>query len=291
MHFGDYELGLALNSGASQRAFEEHANQCRDCRVALDRARESHLRIGAVLCLLDHPAQPVSFAAIEARALAPIATIDGVSPPERRPVPVRPFRDPVSFWNPRPTDRRRIAWRRGVVGFLLAAGAAAAAVSAPPVRQFVTALVRPRAPQRPVHPLESPQITASPSTSPSLSRGVAITPHSGRAVIVWPAAPTGSVARVKVMEAGTSPGPRVSVLANGDGVIYRVSGDTIFVDNRAASAVSFEVDVPPPSELAALTLVVAQHSVFSRHGTTLDTGTPRSSDGSYSIDLTTGRAP
>jgi hypothetical protein len=291
MHFGEYELGLALNSGASQRALEEHANRCRDCRVALDRARESHRRIGAVLCLLDHPAQPVSFGAIEARALAPFATIDGVFPPERRPVPVLPFRDPVSFWNPRATDRRRIAWRRGIVGFLLAAGAAAAAVSTPPVRQFVAVLVHARAPQRPVRSPESPQTTASPSTFPSLARGVAITPHSGRAVIVWPAGPPGSVARVKVMEAGNAPGPRVSVLANGDGVAYRVSGDTIFVDNRVASAVSFEVDVPPPSELAAVTLVVAEHSVFSRHGMTLDTGTPRSSDGSYSIDLTTGRAP
>ncbi len=291
MHFSEYELGLALDSGARPMALEEHADRCRDCRAALDRARERHHRIGAVLCLLDHPAQPVSFAAIEARALTPFATIDSVSPPERRPVPVRPFRDPVSFWNPHATDRRRIAWRRGVVGFLLAAGAAAAAVSAPPVGQFVTALAHPRASQRAVRSLESPQATASKSTSPSLPRGVAITSHSGRAVIVWPAAQTGSVARVKVMEPGNSPGPRVSVLANGDGVVYRVSGDTIFVDNRAASPVTFEVDVPPASELAAVTLVVVERSVFSRHGMTLDTRIPRSSDGSYSIDLTTGRAP
>jgi hypothetical protein len=291
IHWGDYELGTVLDTGVRPRALAEHATRCRDCGDALDRMLEKHDRIGAMLCLLDRPADPVSFAAIEARALAASPLTVTLRPPERPITSATPFRDPVSFWNPRATGRRRIAWRRGALGFLVAAGVAAAAVPATPVRQFVASLIHAGVHQRTMRSVGSPQAAASGRPPLSIARGVAITPRSGKPVLVWRVAQPRGVIRVRPSVAGSLPVSRVSVLANGDGVIYQVSGDTIYVDNRAAPGVSFEVDVPPPSALVAITLLVADQSVFDQRGRTLNTRAPRAPDGSYTIPLIAQREP
>jgi hypothetical protein len=294
MHFTDYEVALALDTDAWPKELHEHAEQCAQCRAAVEDARERHVRVAATLTLLDHPLPSVSFAAIEARARGRTAALD-TEPMLDRPMPVLLPREPVGVRSSRPTTHYQrtttIAWRRGLVGFLLTAGAAAAAVSTPAVRQVIASHIGARAAQHPAHPVTGSPSTAPTTPLPSLPRGVAITPRSGRAVVVWRAAQTSGVARVTVVPPAHASHGRVSVLANGDGVIYRISGDTIFVDNRATPLVTFDVAVPPASELTTVTLVVVDHAVFSRHGATLDTRAPRSPDGTYTIDLAKPSAP
>lgn len=292
MHLNDQDLAAYLDpahGGGPQRT-RHHVDQCAACQDAVGRVRASQDRIGTLLYLLDHPARPVAFAAIEARAIRRNAERPG----NVRPVPAASDRAPYDAGSSREVKARRAYRARAPWGFVAlacVAAAAAAAVPRSPLRQFFGSWVARHAPATAVRSVPGGASETRQSGGPAAPRGLAIVPRTGHVVLIWQVPQPASVVEVRTAVEGSSKMGSVSLLASGNGATYTVSHDTILVDNRSAPRVTFEVDLPPPSKREAITLLVGDRVVFRRRGGTLETRAPKSNDGSYSIPLAAGHGP
>jgi hypothetical protein len=292
MHLSDHDLAIYLDPphDAIPETVHGHLEQCAACRNAVSWARTTDHRIAALLDLLDYPARPIAFAAIEGRAIR--GKVGHFGDPSSQPAASGSTVDDLGvFLGGKARRGYRPAVRWGLVGLAFAAAAAAAAVPKSPVRQFLASWV-----------VRREHIAAAPSApggtddlrqsgAQAASRGLAILPRTGQVVLIWRVPQSASVIEVRTASPGSSQVGRVSLVARGDGAIYAVSHDTIVVDNRSAPGVTFQVDLPPPSELASVTLRLGDHVVFRRRGNTLETHAVRARDGSYSIALTADQGP
>jgi hypothetical protein len=77
----------------------------------------------------------------------------------------------------------------------------------------------------------------------------------------------------------------VSVLASGDGATYRVSQDTIAIDNRAAPNLDYDVALPPALQLPVVSIRLAGRVIFARRGAAIVTTGVKQPGGGYTIPL------
>jgi hypothetical protein len=285
MHLNDQDLATYLESAHSgqPQSTRDHFDHCVACQDAVSWVRASEHEIGALLHFVDHTRRPVAFAAIEARAMRNDSGRHSDATPEPATMDatqydVGPTRGVEAARGP---YRARFPW--GFVALACVAGAAAAAVPKSPVRQFLASWVARHAPPTPVVPRGGGGVRQS--DVPAAPRGLAIVPRTDHVVLIWQVPQPESVVEVRTASEGSSQIRRVSLLASGDGATYAVSHDTILVDNRGAPRVTFEVDLPPPSKLEGVTLLVGDHVVFRRRGGSLETRAAKSNDGSYSLPL------
>jgi hypothetical protein len=134
-------------------------------------------------------------------------------------------------------------------------------------------------------PAASPPAAARPdqnlATLPA-PRGVTIMPR-GHAILAFQLPQVEGSIHVTTSTTPDPHGPRVSVLATGDGATYTVSQDTIAINNRDAPLLDYDVVLPPPSQLPAVSIRVANRVVFSRNGDTVRTAGMAQSHGAYTI--------
>jgi hypothetical protein len=279
MHLTEADLGAVLDpaegGGGRREAARLHAASCATCREALASTQAADRDAGHLLRLLDHPVPALDFASVRDRGMRDGSGTMGRGTTERSsPETVRLIaRQRVG------ASRAPTLLRRSAVILALGAAAAAAAVPRSPVRRLAARfLSRPRV--EAASPAAPAQVAPTPPTSlPAAPRGVAIVP-SGRVDIVFRAEqPVGE------LDIRSASGARVAITATGEGPNYTVGRDIITVDNRAAPGLNYEVEIPPPAQLPAVTIRVGDHVVFAREGATITTTSPRRPDGSYRIPL------
>jgi len=285
MHLSDTALGAVLDpsgGGAAGAAARAHGAACAECGRAIQDVRDADREVADVLSALDHPLPAMQFSAIEARAARP----DIVSHPTRR------FFQGLLHPGIRAEQPRAAVEARGVRGpavrwvavlVVATSVAALAAVPRSPMRHLITALValhhRPDA----TLPVVPPPSRSAPGTA-ATPRGIAIIAR-GRVVLTFRLPQAGGAIRVTTAATPDPHGPLVSVLASGDGVTYRVSQDTIAIENRATSNLDYDVALPPPSQLPVVSIRVAGRVIFARSGATIETTGIKLSGGGYAIRL------
>ena len=214
MHLNDQDLAAYLDpahGGGPQRT-RHHVDQCAACQDAVGRVRASQDRIGTLLYLLDHPARPVAFAAIEARAIRRNAERPG----DVRPVPAALDRAPYDAGSS-PEVKARRAYRArapwGFVALACVAAAAAAAVPRSPLRQFFGSWVARHAPATAVRSVPGGASETRQSGGPAAPRGLAIVPRTGHVVLI--------LAGPATSERGRSQDSRGGILEDGQRVAAR----------------------------------------------------------------------
>lgn len=214
--------------------------------------------VAALLRLLDHATPPLDFASIQRRA-GGLAL--GASPSARA---------------------ITTAVRRGAI--ILGLGAAVAAAALPAVRQFVARVIGARQAAQPA-PARVVQSTApSVARAPVAPRGVAIVPD-GHVDLIFRTAQPGGVLRIR-----PTAGTRVAVTANADGSTYTVGHGTIVVDTRT-TGVTYDIELPTPADLPAVSIRIGEHAVFVRRGAIVHTSGVLEADGSYRISMSAEDSP
>jgi hypothetical protein len=270
MHLTDADLGAILGSaddGPTSDVAHGHAATCANCRGAIRLAQAADRDVGDLLHLLDHatPSRDFAWVRRQARAADPGLTVVADSRPTLR-VPAGS--------NTRPRLESAIRWSAVVLSL-----SAAAAAALPPVRHFIahvaglsqSAAPAPAPVVRP--PIQSQSATP---TAPVAPRGVAIVADR-RVDIVFQNAQPGTELRVHAAF-----GERVAVTASIDGSTYTVGRGTIIID-ASAPGTAYDIDLPSPERLPAVSIRVADRIVFERHGATVHTVGVLQTDGSYTI--------
>ena len=277
MHLSDTALGAVFDpAGGGERgaAARAHAADCAECGRAMQDARTADREVADALCALDHPLPPTPFSVIVARAAQPDITSDlmpGV------------MRGWLRASGSRPA-MRRIA-TLVVATSAVALAAALAAVPRSPVRHLVAAWVALHHQSGTPVPVASPPPSSTPGPPAATTpRGIAIIARGHLVLTFRLPQPAGAI-RLTIAPAPDPRGPRVSVLASGDGVTYLVSRDTIAIDNRAALNLDYDVALPPPSQLPVVSIRVAGRVIFARRGASIQTTGINQSGTLYSIPL------
>lgn len=291
MHLSDAALGAVLDpagGGAAGTAALAHAAGCAVCSQAIQDARTADREVAELLSALDHPLPILQFSTIAERAAAP--DIESRRPPEFMKGLMR-LGNPRNRWAPAAAARivrnPAVRW----VAILLAATAMAAVAAVPrsPVRHLIASWIslhdRPGAavPVAPAPARAAPRTVTTP-------RGVAIIARGPVVVTIGLPQADGAI-RLTTATTADARGPRVSVLASGDGARYLVSQDTIAIDNRAAPNLDYDVTLPPAAQLPVVSIRVAGRVLFARHGATIVTTGVKQAGGGYAIPLSvTGAA-
>jgi hypothetical protein len=291
MHLSDAALGAVLDpagGGAASTAALAHAAGCAECSHAIQDARTADRDVAELLSALDHPLPILQFSTIAERAAAPDIG------PRRTPQFMKGL---MSLGNPpnrwaaavaaHVVRKPAVQW----VAILLFATAMAAVAAAPrsPVRHLITAWV-----SRDDHSDATLPVGPAPSrAAPAMAttpRGVAIIAR-GPVVVTIRLPQADGAMRLTTAATADARGPRVSVLASGDGATYRVSQDTIAIDNRAAPNLDYDVTLPPALQLPVVSIRVAGRVIFARRGAAIVTTGVKQPGGSYAIPLSiTGAA-
>jgi hypothetical protein len=166
-----------------------------------------------------------------------------------------------------------------VILALSAAVAAAAAAPHSPVRLLLARATAHPAVTRaaPPGPVAAPTVTATPT--PAAPRGVAISSPDHVDLIFRGQAQSGLL---RIRSDGAAD---VSVTASTDGPTYTVGSATIVIDPHGTPAVTYDVELPPPTRLARVSVRVGDRIVFARHGSTVLADRPPQADGSYLVEL------
>jgi hypothetical protein len=158
-----------------------------------------------------------------------------------------------------------------------------AAVPRSPVRHLIAGWIS-------LHDRSGAAVAARPVPSRTVPRtattprGVAIIAR-GPVVVTIRMPQADGVIRLTAAATADERGPRVSVLASGDGATYLVSQDTIAIDNHAAPALDYDVTLPPAAQLPVVSIRIAGRVIFARRGGAIVTTGVKQPDGSYAIPL------
>lgn len=246
MHLSDQELGLLCDGedlGDRNEFARRHLASCHACTRALDALESEAAMHARDLVLLDHALPRVSVEAVMARARA------------------RP--------------RRRAGLIAAGVGFLLFAGAAAAALPGSPVRDYMRRFLVPRRAAS-VTPSSRVIDAPAPRDVEQSSTGVAFVPSRG-AEIRFDATQVDGTLRLSMVE-----GASIRITHRGGTAAYRVTADGVSVDNTGSTA-DFELVVP--QTVSRVRVRVDTRTVFEREGGSIRTTAPRDSMGVYVIPL------
>jgi hypothetical protein len=291
MHLSDAALGAVLDpagGGAAGTAALAHAASCAECSQAIQDARTADREVAELLSALDHPLPVLEFSAIAERAAAPDIM------PRRTPQFMKGLirvRNAPNQWAAAVAAHvvRKPAVRWVAILLFATAAAAVAGVPRSPVRHLITAWIS-------LHDRTDASVAAGPApprTVPRTAttpRGVAIIAR-GPVVVTIRQPQRDGVIQLTTAAKVDERGPRVSVLASGDGATYLVSQDTIAIDNRAAPNLDYDVSLPPALQLPVVSIRVAGHVVFARRGGAIVTTGVKQPGGSYAIPLSiTGAA-
>jgi hypothetical protein len=285
MHLSDAALGVVLDpagGGAAGTAALAHAACCAGCSQAIQNARTADRDVAELLSALDHPLPDLQFSTIAERAAGPD------SGPRRTPQFMKGLMrlgDPRNPWTAAVAARvgRNPVGRWVAILLCATAIAAVAAVPRSPVRHLITAWIS-------RYDRSETTVPAGPAPSrtvprmPATPRGVAIIARGPVVVTIRLPQPGGEI-RLTTAATADARGPRVSVLASGDGATYLVSQDTIAIDNRAAPNLDYDVTLPPALQLPVVSIRVASRVIFARHGAAIVTTGVKQSGGSYAIPL------
>jgi hypothetical protein len=260
MHLSDADLGTILDpsgGGAAGDAARRHASVCIVCAGAVRDTQGADRDVAEAFGLLDHGrGVPRPYGSVRVQGQP------GASGASRR----------------RPTAVN-ITVRRSAIILALSAAVAAAAPHSP-LRQFIAHITRsPRAtsPSSPL-PVVPPPVPERPTASaPVGPRGVAIVAEE-RVELVFRGAEVGGVMHIRPVVS-----PRVAVTASADGPRYTVGRGTIVIDRPPGSAVTYDIELPPPAQLADVTIRIGTRVVYARHGTTVVSRGSMQPDGSYEV--------
>lgn len=289
MHLSDAALGSVLDpagGGAAGAAALAHAASCAACSQAITDARTADRDVAELLMALDHPFSVLQFSVI-AECAAP--DIGSRRTPEVMTGSMRlgkPSHQWASTLTAHLVRRSTIRW----VAILLVATAIAAVGAMPrsPVRHLIASWSPPHDRSRATVPVASAPSIGAPRavTTP---RGVAIIARGPVVVTIRLPQADGAI-RLATATTVDARGPRVSVLASGDGVTYLVSQDTIAIDNRAAPNLDYDVVLPPAVALPVVSIRAGGRVIFARHGAAVVTTGVRQSGGRYVIPLSIASA-
>lgn len=285
MHLNDAALGAVLDpagGGAAGAAALAHAACCAACSQAIQDAHAADRDVAEVLLALDHPVRVLHFSTIAERAAAP---------------DIRPRRTPQFMKGLMRLGNPRNLWPGAMSGsvvrnpavqwfaILLIATAmvAAAAVPRSPVRHLIAAWISRHDRSGATVPVGQAPSRPAPAAA-TTPRGVAIIARGPVAVTIRVSQAEGAI-RLTTAAAPDAQGPRVSVLASGDGATYLVSQDAIAIDNRAAPNLDYDVILPPAAQLPVVSVRLAGRVIFARHGASIVTTGIKQPGGGYTIPL------
>lgn len=284
MHLSDAALGAVLDpgGGTAGTAALAHAARCAECSQAIQEARTADRDVAELLSALDHPAPVLHFSTIAERAAGP---------------DIGPRRTPQFMKGLIGVGNSRNQWAAALsayagrnpavqwVAILLAMTAmvAVAAVPRSPVRHLIATWISQHDRSGATVPVGGAAARAAPPTA-TTPRGVAIIARGPVVVTIRLPQADGAI-RLTTAAMADARGPRVSVLASGDGATYLVSQDTIAIDNRAAPRLDYDVTLPPALQLPVVTIRVAGRVIFARHGAAIVTTGVKQPGGGYAIPL------
>jgi hypothetical protein len=294
MHLSDADLGAALDradGSARHTAAHAHAATCSTCHGAIRKAQATDREVGDLLRLLDHPTPALDFASVR-RAAGPAALAISQERQSADETAVEPRTGLRLVSRGSSAVERGIAFRsgtimvavrRGAIILGLSAAAVAAAALPPSVRHFVARLAgAPVAKTSASAPAVQPSVTVPTAivpVAPVVPQGVAIMP-AGPIDLVFRTSQAGGVLRIR-----PSSGPRVSVTASTDGPTYAVGRGSIIIDPPATPGVTYDIDLPSPTQAPDVTIRIGPRVVFARHGAVVVTQSAVAPDGSYVVAL------
>jgi hypothetical protein len=292
MHLSDAALGAVIDpagGGAAGTAALAHAAGCAACSQAIQDARTGDREVAELLAAVDHPLPVLQFSSIAERAAAPDTG------PRRTPEFMKRLSrlgNPRNQWAPAVAAHlvRNPAVRWVAILLVVTAMVAVAAVPRSPVRHLIATWISRRDRSGATVPAGPAPSRAAPRTA-TTPRGVAIIGRGPVVVTIRVPQADGAVWLTTAATADAR-GPRVSVLASGDGATYLVSQDTIAIDNRAAPHLDYDVTLPPGVQLPVVSIRVAGRVIFARRGAAIVTTGVKRPGGGYAIPLSvTGAAP
>jgi len=79
--------------------------------------------------------------------------------------------------------------------------------------------------------------------------------------------------------------PQVAVTATGDGPVYSVAAGRLVIDNRSVSGLAYDIELPPATARADLSIRVGNRLVFARQGATVTAESAAGDNGAYVIPM------